>query len=459
MPPTLALAALLLPLAAMPQDRDPLADAPASRLARYLHAAAIKDDFSGAVLVQKGDATLYEAGFGLADREHGAANTPATKFRLGSITKQFTAMAVLILQERGKLAVDDPIATHLGDVPAAWKDVTIRHLLTHTSGVPNYTDFFGMMQTTVRTPATVDRVIATFRDRPLDFPPGTKFAYSNSGYILLGKIIEKASGESYERFLRAAIFEPLGMKDTGYDHAEAVLPGRAEGYQRLAGVVLNATHIDMSWPYAAGALYSTVRDLATWDRALRAGKLISSENYKAMFTPFKDGYAFGWGVGKRGDRAVISHGGGINGFQTQITRIPDEGLCVVVLSNVVPSQAGRIAGDLVTIALGEELKSSGSRKAAAIDPKSFDALAGRYQIAPGKVLAFRRDGGRYFTQLTGQGELEIFPESETEFFLKAVEASLTFRKGEDGRATRVILHQNGVDQEARRIEGEGGERP
>jgi CubicO group peptidase (beta-lactamase class C family) len=454
MSPTLALA-LLLPLAAAPaQDRAPLAEDPAARIRKFMQAAQLKDEFSGAVLVSRGDATLYEGGFGLADREHGVPNTPETKFRLGSITKQFTAMAVLILQERGKLAVDDPIGKHLGDVPEAWGPITIRHLLTHTSGIPNYTGFFGMMQTTARTPATTDRVIATFRDRPLDFPPGERFAYSNSGYILLGKIIERASGEGYERFLRAAIFDPLGMKDTGYDHHDTVLPGRAEGYQRVLGVIANAPYIDMAWPFAAGALYSTVRDLATWDRALRAGKLLTAEGYKAMFTPFKEGYAFGWSVGTRGDRALIAHGGGINGFETQITRLPEEGLCVVVLSNVVPGASGRIAADLVTLALGEEVPDPATRKAAAIDPKGFDALAGRYQLTPDAVLAFRRDGDRYFTRLTGQGELEIFPASETEFFLRAVAASVTFVKGADGRASHVILHQNGRDQKATRVEGE-----
>lgn len=442
------LAAVLL--APPPPDRP--ATAAASRFTPYMEAAAAVDGFSGAVLVSRGNQTLYEAGFGLADREHDVPNTPVTKFRLGSITKQFTAMAVMILQERGKLNVDDLIGTHLGEIPDAWKEITIRHLLTHTSGVPNYTNFFGMMQTTVRTPATVDRVIASFRDRPLDFKPGERFSYSNSGYILLGRIIEKASGQTYERFLKQEIFDPLGMADTGYDHRETVLPGRAEGYERKGETIQNADYIDMVWPFAAGALYSTVRDMATWDRALTAGKLISKDSYKAMFTPFKDGYGYGWGITTRDGHTEISHGGGIHGFQTQIIRVPDEGLCVVVLSNVVPSVAGRVAQALLTLAQGRDVSPPKAKVVAAIDPNTFDTLAGRYQLAPGAVLSFRRDGDRYFGQLTGQDELEIYPASETEFFLRVVDASVTFEKDKNGRATHVTLHQNGRDQKAPRME-------
>lgn len=428
----------------------------ASKIAEYMNAAVEVERFSGAVIVIDDEKIVYEGGFGLANREHNVPNTAATKFRLGSVTKPLTAMAIMLLQERGKVSVTDPVSKHLTDTPETWRDITIHHLLTHTSGIPNYTEFPDLetMLRTLRMPATVDQVIDSFREKPLDFQPGKEFSYSNSGYIVLGKIIEIASGQSYEAFMREAIFGPLGMKDTGYDRSEVILPGRAQGYQGRGDNVENAPFMDMSWPYAAGGIYSTVRDMARWFQALSEEKLLSDESYKAMYTPCKDDYACGWIVRNRGDRRMLSHGGGIHGFQSTIVRFPDEGIGVVVLSNVIPSEVGRIANDLAGIALGDEVAIPKALVEAKINPASFDALAGKYQLAPGKIVSFRREGDRYFTQITGQDELEIFPSSETEYFLKVAKARVTFVKDEQGRATHVILHQGGRTTKAPRIDDE-----
>jgi CubicO group peptidase (beta-lactamase class C family) len=255
------------------------------------------------------------------------------------------------LAEQGKLAVDDPISKHLESSPSAWEKVTIRHLLTHTSGIHSYTSIPQMMSRTVRQPATIDEVIATFKDRELDFQPGEKFAYNNSGYILLGKIIERASGYDYESFLRVNIFQPLGMNDSGYDRNQAIVPKRASGYTRTLILLANAPFIDMAWPHAAGALYSTVDDLAKWDRALNEGKLISAESYLAMYTPVLNNYAYGWFVRELDGHKEIGHGGGIHGFQTSILRYPDDKVLVVVLCNVVPTRVDQISRDLAKIAL------------------------------------------------------------------------------------------------------------
>jgi D-alanyl-D-alanine carboxypeptidase len=328
-----------------------LADELGDKLKDHMAGVADGGAFSGAVLVsQDGKALLREA-YGKANHELEVPNTVDTKFRIGSITKQFTAMAVMILAEQGKLAVDDPISKHLENSPAAWEKITVRQLLNHTSGIPSYTSFPQMMTRTVRLPATLDEVIASFKDKPLEFEPGEKFTYSNSAYIVLGKIIERASGNEYESFVKKNIFQPLEMNDTGYDHNGAILPRRAAGYVKTLVFLANAPYIDMTWPHAAGSLYSTVDDLAKWDEGLRAGKLISADSYEKMFTPGKQSYGFGWFIRDVNGRKEISHGGGIHGFASSIIRYPDEKLAVVALSNVVPVQLEKIARDLAKIAL------------------------------------------------------------------------------------------------------------
>jgi len=322
------------------------------KLKAQMSGVADNGAFSGAVLVAQDGKPLLREAYGKANYELEVPNSVDTKFRIGSVTKQFTAMAILILAEQGKLAVDNPISKHLENSPAAWEKVTIRHLLNHTSGIPSYTSFPQMMSRTVRLPATVDEVIASFQDKPLEFEPGERFTYSNSAYIVLGKIIERASGHDYETFLKRNIFERLGMNDTGYDHNAAILPKRAAGYSRTLVLMANAPYIDMTWPHAAGALYSTVDDLAKWDQALLAGKLIGPESYKLMFTPGKSSYGFGWFIRDVDGHQEISHGGGIHGFQSSIIRYPDDKLVVIVLCNVVPTQIEKISRELAKIALG-----------------------------------------------------------------------------------------------------------
>ena len=416
------------------------------------------EHFSGTVLVTREGTPVFSKGYGLANVEHQVPNTPQTKFRLGSITKQFTAMAIMILKEQGKLGLDDPIGKYFDDPPSAWGPVTIHHLLTHTSGVHSYTSDpeYGRK---MAHPETVKSMIARFKDKPLDFAPGEKFAYSNSGYFLLGAIIERVSGTTYEAFLKHAIFEPLGMNDSGYDHPATVLPHRAAGYVRKGDVVENAEYLDMAQPYAAGSLYSTVVDLATWDRALSEGRLISKESLDRMFTPVKNDYAYGWSVTSRSGRKEIGHGGGINGFATNIVRFPDQNVCVVVLCNVLPVNPGRIARDLAAINFGEPYKLPRVRKVAKVDPRVYDAYVGRYELAPDRIMTITREGDRLMSQPTGQRKIEIFPESETEFFLKVNDIGLTFVKDDQGNVTHMLVHQGGRDTRAKRLEPEAKEQP
>ena len=296
---------------------------------RYLQGLVDAGRFSGTVLVASDGKILVRAGYGFADASHAVLNTPETRFRLGSITKQFTAMAILILQTRNALNVDDAACRYLSDCQPAWESITVHQLLTHTSGIPNYTgtSAFAAQEPFATTP---EEIVAPLRDRPLLFAPGQSYSYSNANYVLLGMIIEQASGQAYESFLRDAIFEPLGMHDTGLERAQAVLPNRAVGYVDGA---TEATYLDLSNLFAAGALYSTIDDLYRWDRALASDRLIPAELRIRMFTPVRETYAYGWRITRPFDRLMVGHTGHVSGFRTYLTRYPHDEAVIIVLSN------------------------------------------------------------------------------------------------------------------------------
>ena len=336
--------------------------------------------FGGTILLARKGAPVVAKGYGMANAEWEIPNTPRTKFRLGSITKQFTSMAVMQLQQQGRLKVQDPICQYLTPCPDAWKAITIHHLLTHTSGIPSYTNSPSYVSTMMM-PKTVEQMVAGFRDLPLEFEPGSQFKYDNSGYFLLGVLLEKVTGQPYERVLRDQIFTPLGMRDTGYDNTTQILPMRASAYSRQGTEVTNAPYLDMVQPFAAGALYSTVEDLLKWDQALYTDQLLPSAARSAMFTPFKSNYAYGWQAPAPSPqtfgRKQLAHGGGINGFSTMIIRLTDENITSIVLSNVQQASTGRIARDLLAILLGQPYQVPVVRTVAKVDPKVYDAYVGQ----------------------------------------------------------------------------------
>ena len=435
---------LLLVASASAQDLTPKFD-------EYLNALVRQQRFTGSVLVARDGKVIFSKGYGLANVELDVPNTPQTKFRLGSLTKQFTAAAIMLLQEKGKLSVQDPICKYVDNCPSAWSEVTIHHVLSHTGGIPNFTSFPDY-QPKMMMPVTTTDMIARFKDKPLDFKPGEKWTYSNSGYFLLGHIIEKAAGESYESFLQKNIFEPLKLTNTGYDHHGTILKNRATGYSLNKGKMVNSVYLDMTQPYSAGSLYSTVEDLFLWNEALYSGKLLSAKSIEAMITPVKNDYAYGLGVQTKSGRKVINHGGGINGFSTFLARYPDEKVTLIVLRNADYGSPGPgpITQDLGAIVFGEKYEIRAATTEVKVDPKIYDAYAGRYELAPNFILTITREGDRLMAQATGQPQFELFPESETKFFLKVIDAKVTFVKDDSGKVTHLILHQGG-DRQAKRI--------
>jgi CubicO group peptidase (beta-lactamase class C family) len=312
--------------------------------------------FNGSALVAERGKVIYKAGHGEANMEWLIPNTPDTLFRIGSITKQFTSMVIMQLVEEGQIELQAAMSKYLPDYRKdTGERVTIHQLLTHTSGILSYTSKPEFRSDVSRNPYKPHEFVEEHCSDDLEFEPGSEFRYNNSGYFLLGAIIEAVTGQSYEDALRERIFDRIGMHSSGYDHHATVLKKRASGYERKFEGYINAPYLDMSLPYAGGSLYSTVEDLYRWDRALYSTELISKKSRSKMFDPFLKKYAYGWGVrdvlvGETGKTVRgIGHGGGINGFNTRISRLVDDQHLIVLLNNTGGQPLGEMTGEIISI--------------------------------------------------------------------------------------------------------------
>lgn len=494
-----------------------------------------------AVLIMENGQVLLRKGYGMANVELGVPVQPEMVFQIASVTKQFTAAAILMLQERGKLSVEDDITKHLPGYPTRGQKITIHHLLTHTSGIPNFTAL-PEWRPRMREDMTVQQTIDMFKDKPLDFKPGETVSYSNSGYILLGAIIEKASGKSYEDFIEQEIFAPLGMKRSRYGRREEIVPGRVAGYEKTEDGFGVAQFISWTQSAGAGGLMSTVDDLALWTAALSSEKLLKKASLQQMTTPTKlasgeaTPVAYGLGIWEEDGVRILEHSGGIPGFNTDVLIIPDRRLSVIVLSNIIGQEPGAeaLAYRLAMKALGketvavdldpstldeyvgvyrfnktltrmvyrqenklftrrrggltQEISASSrddffnqgtdsrihfrrddqgkitamefrqrfgptvvgertgeplpaERQAIQVDPGIFDGYAGVYELGPDLVLTVAREGDHLMAQITGESKAEMFPESDSKFFLTVADVQLEFQRGADGKATGLTMIQ------------------
>jgi CubicO group peptidase (beta-lactamase class C family) len=552
----LAIFMAALPAAAAPSaPQAPAGDDALARSIDGVMSVIYKPSEPGAaILVQKGGRTIFRKGYGMADIELGVPVEPDMVFRLGSITKQFTAVSILMLAEQGKLGLQDEITKFLPDYPTQGRKITIEHLLTHTSGIQSYTDMSEWLPLW-RKDFTLPELIDLFKNKPMKFEPGERWSYNNSGYVLLGAIIEKVSGQTYEQFVDTHIFKPLGLKGSCYDSTERIIPRRVPGYELGQKGIVNASYLSMTQPYAAGSLASTVDDLAVWSQAVFAGRLVKKEWLDKAFTPFRlkngesSGYGFGWFITNYQGHRIVEHGGGINGFSTYEMTLPEDGIFIAILTNsaiagrdpeprafkiatlclglpeperktapvaaadlaalpgVYQSEAGddvlvlaengklffqRPGGakrEMLSDAAGgfifadrptrilvlrnERGEVSGlrgierlgppqvlkrttkplpsPRKEAAVDPKIYPLYAGDYELAPNFIITVLVKDGRLISRATGQPEVELFPESETKFFLKVVDAQVEFVKDAGGRVTSLVLTQGGQVMPAKKI--------
>lgn len=401
--------------------------------------------FMGSVLVMRGDQVLFDKSYGYANLEWDTPFTPDAKFRLGSLTKQFTAASIMLLQERGKLKTSDLISLYLPNTPAEWSKITVRNLLTHTSGIPNFTDVSDYGTRVALLPTTPEKEYLSFRDKPLDFQPGEKFSYSNSNYILLGMIVEKASGMKYTDFIQQNLFGPLHMNNTGIDSNTRILHHRVYGYNRANNVVVNADYADMTVPFAAGALYSTTRDLVRWNNGLYGGKLLKPESLAEMTTPYKSSYAYGLGVKTVDGQKHISHGGGIEGFTTFLSYDSADKLSVVVLNNLESETPGEIAAELADVAHGKRVVLASERKAVPVSPKLLAQYAGIYALTPTFSITITLANDHLVAQGTNQPEIALSAESESKFFSTEPNLEIEFFKNGKGEVDHMILHQGGQE--------------
>ncbi len=560
-----------------------IAQSKAEKIDQLINTYVAYGKFNGSVLIAEQGKVLLKKGYGIANMEWDIPNKPNTKHRLGSITKQFTALLILQLAEEGKLDLQAPISTYLTDYPKeTGAIITTHHLLTHTSGIPNYTSFQDFMRDKSRDPYTPKEFSKVFDEKELDFQPGEKFSYSNSGYFLLGLILEEITGETYEQLLHDKIFTPLNMKDTGYDLHEDIIKNRASGYEKRGNGYVNARYLDMTIPYAAGSMYSTAEDLFKWDQVLYTTKLLPQKYMDMYFEPYVKAfgnldYAYGWSVGNEqignsnDSIYAIGHGGGINGFNTNISRATSDQSLIVLLNNTgsaplnsmtrairgilydkdyqMPKKS--VADDvLATIelkgidagithyykikdhddfqlresemnnigyvlmgekryeeasqvfqlnveafpnssntydSLGEsymelgkkELAIKNYRKSVELNPNNHNGIEflkqlgddvsdlekdvvvadtilesyiGKYELKPGFVLTVTKEGKQLSAQATGQPAIEIYPKSETEFYLKVVNAQLEFHKNETGDVDSVTLYQGGQEIKGMQID-------
>lgn len=319
----------------------------------YIFPLVSDNKFSGSILIAKGEVILFSKGYGYANREYNILNSPNTVYRIGSMTKQFTATAIMQLIEKDKLRLEDKLSQFIDDYPQGEK-ITIHHLLTHTSGISNFTRFDSYIRL-MTVPVTITELIERFKNKPIEFEPGSQFKYTDSGYILLTYIIEKISGLSYAKYIDENIFEPLKMMNTGYDYNDLILKNRANGYIKSPNNEMqNAPYIDMSIPQGAGGLYSTTLDLYKWDRGLFTDMILTSKYRQKMFTPHVADYGYGWGFEKRKDgRRSIGHNGVINGFSSVIHRFTEDDVVIIVLSNIESSTANQVFHEIPSIYFNE----------------------------------------------------------------------------------------------------------
>ncbi|MCR9182502.1 MAG: serine hydrolase [Flavobacteriaceae bacterium] len=513
-----------------------------------IFAEAYPADSPGAtVLIAKDDKVIYRKAFGMANLELNVSMKPENVLELASITKQFTGVAILMLMEQGKLSLKDPLSKYIADYPKG-DQVTIHHLLNHTSGIKSYTDGPGLMQL-ARTDMTPIEIINSFKDSPVDFEPGEQYAYNNSAYILLGYIIEQVSGMSYEDFIQKNIFDKLGMKNSYYGSRSKIIPNRASGYQPSGESYQNAEYLSMTIPYAAGSLMSTVDDMFLWHKAIHHNKLISEKSKQLAFTNYtlNNGkhinYGYGWGTNELAGVATIEHTGGIFGFTTSGIYVPEKNIYAIVLTNDNGKGPETFNLKATAIVLGKPLvekpavaltetqlqqwtgayqfedvvryithkdgalystreggqpfrliplsennfqfegsfttydfslkngkkevlfadrinKSKGietdkkpepEKESITLAPEKLTEFEGTYELQPSFHIVVRSENNRLFAQATGQPEFEIFAESENTFFLKIVEAKVTFNKNPDGSIKSLTLFQGGQEMEGKKI--------
>jgi len=438
-----------------------------SKIDGYVAAEMASERIPGAAVgIYSRGQILMAKGYGLADVELNVPVKPETIFQSGSVGKQFASAAVMMLVEEGKIALDDSITKYFPNAPETWKPILVKNLLSHTSGLSEYetperSGVKGPFY--LRLDFTEDELLEKTEALPIEAPPGEKWAYRNTNYMLLGIMIHKVTGKFYADFLAERIFRPLGMTSTRLISDTDIIPNRSSGYELHGDKLQNQEWVSPTFNSTAdGTLYFNVIDLAKWDGALYGTTLLKQSSLDRIWTVYlmNDGqpnsghYGFGWAVGHLNGHKIMEHSGAWQGFTCAISRYVDDNLTVVVLTNLDADHARpnemvhQIAGLINPALMPPPHK---EHKEVAVDPTIFDGYTGKYQ-SPAFALTITREGDHLFIQLTGQPKVQLFPEGDREYFLKVVDAQVSFITGSDGKATELVLHQAGRELHAKRVE-------
>lgn len=418
-----------------------------SQIDEILAAQFPADGPGAAALVVKNGQILYRKAFGKANLELDVAMKPEHIFRIGSISKQFTACAILRLAEQGKLSLQDEITQFIPDYPTHGHKITVEHLLTHTSGIKSYTGLEKWTDEERKRNFTPKEMVDYFKDEPMDFAPGEAYRYNNSAYFLLGYIIEVVSGKTYEAFIDENFFKPLGMNQSYYGNTAPILKNRAAGYQDGENGIANADFLSMTQPYAAGSLLSNVDDLYTWYKAVMDDKVVTRENRLKAHTSFKlnngkpTGYGYGWSLGNVQGSPVIGHGGGINGFLTASLYLPEEKVFVALFSNCTCNGPDEAAYKMAGIALGkpyhwEEIKLTEA------ELKAYEAI---YESETGEQRILTVEDGKLYSARTGGSKFWVRPYAKDKFFVDNSLTTLEFIRNPKGAIVSVISKGTSAD--------------
>lgn len=413
------------------------------KIDQFLNAYQKQNKLNGSVLVVKGSEILNK-GYGYKNYENQELNSANSIYQIGSVTKQFTAVLILKLSEQKNLSLQDKLSKYYPNFPNAEK-ISIEQLLTHTSGLFNYTNDENFMKNNAALPLTEEQFINFQKEKALDFEPGEKFSYSNSGYMFLGYIIEKTSGMSYEKYVQQQVFVPLKMKNSGYNYIGLQNEHKTQPYQSFTSKQFNkAVLVHPSFSYAAGTIYSTTSDLYTWNQALLNNSIITNNSFSNATTARKNNYGFGLVIDSIYNKRRISHSGGINGYASHLLSIPEDTICIVVLNNLEIANAGRVASEVLKVLYNKPYTIPTEKIEISLPIETLQQYVGEYEITPAFKIIITLENNKLKAQATGQPQFDIFAMSENKFFLKVVEADIEFIKNAEGKVEKLILYQGGA---------------
>lgn len=445
----------------------------AGSLDRYLSARTDLGRFSGAVLVAKGGRVLFRRGYGFADAARRTPYTPETRHAVASITKMFTAMAALKLRDAGALKLDDSICAHLPECPDAWKPVTVKELMRHTSGIPDYEEPLalgsGKYLAVMTQKGTSRRLVDEAKAKPLGFPPGSKFNYSNTGYLVLAQIVENAAKRPFNDYVTETLLKPVGMARAGFFDGTTVPDGLATGYTHpelgwaklLAGTPLSDGHLvpvprlPLTPPAGDAGLYATVDDLLAWSRVMNgsvmdASALVPKAETDEIFTPGLENYGYGWFSGTGFGRRRFRHNGALPGYTSDFVKFPDEDITIVVFTNLDRTRMSVVVRDVTAIVLGDAWDMPVSGTVATLAPEDYVRLEGVYAMADGRTLTVVKKPDLLTAALEGRYTAGLVPLSPTRFYFPLGDGTATFTPGAGGWASSVNVRYGGEDHEATR---------